>query len=104
MGGQKNPKFSTKNDATGQKKDFFLIFFLLLHIFTSRWNFFVITKIAYLQLFREIMGDQKKRYINDNERTTTTNYIDDDNSPPEFFQNPRANTLKISKVKKSKIV
>ena len=33
----------------------------MLHIYTSRRNFFVIIKISYLQPFREIMGGQTKR-------------------------------------------
>ena len=51
----------SKNDATGQKNDFFSDFFFLLHIYTSRRNFFVVIKISYLQPFREIMGGQRIR-------------------------------------------
>ena len=51
----------SKNDAAGQKNDFFLDFFFLLHIYTSRRNFFVFIKISYLQPFREIMGGQRIR-------------------------------------------
>ena len=113
MGGQTKLQFSTKNDATGQKNDLFRIFFLLLHILTSRQNFFVLIKFSYLQPFREIMGGQRKalhRTTNERRRTTTNdddeqrrtttnedkrrrtkNYMDDDNSPLGFFQNPRAN-------------
>ena len=45
MGGQTKRQFSTKNDATGQKNDFFWFFFLLLHISTSRRNFFCFYQI-----------------------------------------------------------
>ena len=49
-----------------------------MHIFTSRENFFVITKISYLQPFREIMGGPEKALhqrrtnerTNDERRTT----------------------------------
>jgi len=34
---------------------------LLLHIYSSRRNFFVFNKISYLQPFREIMGGQRIR-------------------------------------------
>ena len=50
------------------KKLLFSKFSLLLHIYPSRQNFFVITKISYLQPFREIMWGQRKAL----HRTTTT--------------------------------
>jgi len=61
-----------KNDAAGQKNDFFRIFFLLF-IYSSRQNFFDFTKISYLQPFREIMGGGRKSVTTTttNERTTT---------------------------------
>ena len=68
MGGQRIRKFSAKMTPQAKKMTFFRIFFLLLHIFTSRRNFFVITKISYLQPFREIMGGQGKSVT-----STTTN-------------------------------
>ena len=43
------------------KKWLFFGFFFLLHIYTSRRNFFVFIKISYLQPFREIMGGQRIR-------------------------------------------
>ena len=103
MGGQRIRTFSAKMTPQAKKMTFFRIFFLLLHIFTSRRNFFVFTKISYLQPFREIMGGQgksvtsttnderRRRTTTTNDEERTTNYIDDDNSPPGFFQNPRAN-------------
>ena len=58
---------------------------------TSRQNFFVFTKISYLQPFREFMGGTRKtRYIErttTNERTTTTtNYMDDHNTPSGYSE------------------
>ena len=65
----------TQKTAYGPKKWLFRIFFLLLHIYTSRHNFFVFIKISYLQPFREIMGDKEKALhrttTNDDERRTT---------------------------------
>ena len=93
-GGKQNVNYPLKMTPQAKKMTFFGFFFLL-HIFTSIRNFFVITKITYIQPLREIMGDKEKAlHRTTNERTTnerTTNYIDDDNSPPGFFQNPRAN-------------
>ena len=99
MGGQTKLQFSTKNDATGQKKWLFSIFFLLSHIYTLRRNFFVFIKISYLQPFREIMGGQEKsvtsnnderRTTNDERRTTLTIII-----PRQDSQNPRANNCSL---------
>ena len=75
MGGQTKRQFSTKNDATGQKKRLFSDFFLLLHIFTSRRKNFVITKISYLQPFREIMGGPEKALHQRRRRQTTLTII-----------------------------
>ena len=61
-----------------------------MHIYPSRRNFFVLTKISYLQPFREIMGGQNSVTTN-NEKQRTTNTTDDHNSPPGFFQNSRTN-------------
>ena len=95
MGGQRIRKFSAKMTPQAKKMTFF---FLLLHIYTSRRNFFVFIKISYLQPFREIMGGQEKsvtsnderrrRQTNDNKqrRTTLTIII-----PRQDSQNPRAN-------------
>ena len=95
MGGQTKQQFSTKNDATGQKNYFFRKKILLLYISTSRRNFFVCTEISYLQPFSEIMGDQKKRYI---ERMTNERTTNDERQtiwtiiiPRQDFQNLRAN-------------
>ena len=81
-----------------KKKYFFKNFFLLLHIFTSRRNFFGITKITYLQPFRKIMGGPEKALHRTNderttsdERTTWTIII-----PRQDSQNPRANNTFIS--------
>ena len=60
-GGEGIRKFSAKNDAAVQINYFFLDLFSLLHIYTSRYNFFVVIKISYLQPFREIMGGQRIR-------------------------------------------
>jgi len=35
----------------------------MLHIYSSKQNFFVLTKISYLQPFREIMGGQRIRFF-----------------------------------------
>ena len=66
---------------------------MLLHIYPSRRNVYVITKISYLQPFREIMGGQNSVTTTPTTTptTTTTNTTHDYNSPPGFFQNPRAN-------------
>ena len=92
MGGQRIRTFSAKMTTQAKKMTFFRIFFLL-HIYTSRCNFYVLIKISYLQPFREIMGDKKKALHrtttnNDNEqrRTTLTMIIARQDS-----QNPRAN-------------
>ena len=60
-GDKQNVNFLLKWRHRPKKKTFFGFFFLLLHIFTSRRNFFVSTKISYLQPFREIMGGQRIR-------------------------------------------
>ena len=57
MGGQTKRQFSTKNDAAGQKNDFFFILFSLAHLHIEA-QLFVFIKISYLQPFREIMGGQ----------------------------------------------
>ena len=78
MGGQRIRKFSAKMTPQAKKMTFFRIFSLLLHIYTSRRNFFVAIKISYLQPFREIMGRQK----NVNFRLKMTPQAKND-----FFQN-----------------
>ena len=50
----------TETNRQRPKKWLLSKFSLLLHIYSSRRNFFVCTKISYLQPFREIMGGQKK--------------------------------------------
>ena len=70
-GDKKNLNFLLKMTLQAKKNDFFRIFFLL-HIFMSRRNFFVITKISYLQPFREIMGGPEKA-LHQRRTTTTTN-------------------------------
>ena len=77
-----------EDSTLGRKNDFFKIFFAV-HIYLSRRIFFVITKISYLQPFREIMGGQIA--LRQRTTTTTTNTTNDPNSPPGFFQNPRVN-------------
>ena len=68
-GGTKKRKFSAKNDATGRKKDFRRIFFLLLHIYPLSQNFFYFIKISYIQPFRDFMGGGKNAL----QQTTTNN-------------------------------
>jgi len=53
----KNVDFRQKNWPQADKNDFFILF--LLHIYPSRRNIFVSTKISYLQRFRDFMGDKK---------------------------------------------
>ena len=55
------PLFVNQNNSLEAEKMTFFNFFLLLHIYSSRRNFFVFTKISYLQPFREIMGGQRIR-------------------------------------------
>jgi len=56
------PLFVNRNKSPEAKQmTFFKIFNLLLHIYSSRRNFFVFNKISYLQPFREIMGKQRIR-------------------------------------------
>ena len=83
-------------NVLGAKKLLFSDLFFLLHISTSRRNFFVFTKISYLQPFREIRGGGQGKSVtstNDERRTTTTNderrttnYIDDHNTPSGFSE------------------
>ena len=57
---------------------------------------FVITKISYLQPFREIMRGENSVTTNNKQTTNkqqTTNTTDDHNSPSGFFQNPGANNI-----------
>ena len=61
MGDKQNFNFRLKMTTQAKKMNFFRIFFLLLHIYTSRCSFFVFNKITYLQPFREIIGGQTKR-------------------------------------------
>ena len=77
MGGQTKRQFSAKNDATGQKNILFEISFLM-HIYPSRQNFFVFTKISYLQPFRDFMGGTKKRY---NKQTTNKQQTNNKGKP-----------------------
>ena len=68
--------FGLHNDLIMAKKmTFFRIFFLLLHIFTSRRNFFVFIKISYLQPFREIMGGQEKSVTSTNDERRTNDEL-----------------------------
>ena len=82
MGKQTKRQFSTKNDATGQKNDFFIDFFFFCRTSSRRDE--NLLSLPNLHIFsRSVIpwGDKEKRYINDeqrrtndnDERTTTTN-------------------------------
>ena len=106
MGGQEKSKFSTKNDATGQKNDFFRIFFSLAHLHVETKLFCYYQNFISSAVQRNHGGTRKKRYIEQQRRTTTT--INERQQrrttltiiiPRQDSQNPRANN-KISDVQK----
>ena len=93
MGGQTKRKFSTKNDSTGQKNDFFRIFFCCTSTHQCA-TFLFLPKFHIFSRSEKSWEDQKKRYIertNDKRRTTWTIII-----PRQDSQNPRANNVNIT--------
>ena len=77
--------FGLHNDLIMAKKMTFFRIFFLLHIFTSRRNFFVFIKISYLH------GGTRKKALRQRRRRTNerlTIII-----PRQDSQNPRANNL-----------
>ena len=96
MGGQTKRQFSTKNDATGQKNDFFRNFLFCCTSTHRDETFLFLPKFPIFCRSEISWGDKEKRYINDertkdertnDERRTTWTII----IPRQDSQNPRAN-------------
>ena len=87
MGGQTKRQFSTKNDATGQKNDFFEIFFSVAHLPIKK-KLLCFYQIFISSVVREIMGGTKRVT---NEQTTNKQTPQTIIRPRQDSQNPRAN-------------
>ena len=91
-GGQTNVNFRLKMPPQAKKITFFGFFFFCCTSSRRDETFLLLPKIHIFSRLEKSWGDQKKRYINDNdERTTTnerrtTNYIDDHNTPSGFSE------------------
>ena len=70
---QKSPTFGKKNWPQGEKIS--LLFLILLHILTSKRNFFVFNKSSYLQRFREIIRDTNAKNTNGDQKDPRANKL-----------------------------
>ena len=65
MGEQTQRQFSTKNDATGQKNDFFRFFFFCCTSSRRDKTFLLLPKFHIFSRSEKSWGDKEKRYIDD---------------------------------------
>ena len=95
IGGQRIQKFRLKWRRRPKKWLFFGFFFFLLHIYTSRRNFFAFIKNFISSAVQRNHGGTRKKALHrtnertnerTNKRTTETNYMDDHNTPSGFSE------------------